>query len=291
MIDFQLKKYLDGPQGKMLLEVQAQISPGTFLCLYGESGAGKSSILRMLAGLMSPQEGYIYMHKTCLFASEKQINLRPQLRQIGFLFQEYALFPNMSVRQNMTYALKKGQNKQIIEDLIEITALGDLQHRRPGTLSGGQQQRAALARTLVQQPSLLLLDEPLSALDRSMRNTIQDYLLDLHRKYELTTILVSHDVGEIIKLADQVLVLEKGKISKLATPLEVFTHRQISGKFQFTGELLEISQEDVIYVLSILIGRHLVKVVADKSEVEQLTVGDRVLLASKAFNPVIKKLE
>ena len=290
MIDFQLQRTLESSDGEMLLDVSVQIPQGTFMALFGNSGAGKTSILRMLAGLMQSDRGWLEVNGKRWLDTSKAINLPTQKRSIGYVFQDYALFPNMTVKENITYALPKVQSTNIIDELIDITELDKLQNRKPQTLSGGQQQRVALARALVRQPEILLLDEPLSALDISMRSKLQDYILKVHRQFDLTTILVSHDVSEVFKLCDQVMILEKGKIIQEGTPLEIFSNRKISGKFQFTGEIVHIQEEGVIYVVSVLIGNHLVKVVADTSEVEEFSIGDKVLVASKAFNPLIQKI-
>ena len=168
--------------------------------------------------------------------------------------------------------------------------LSELENRTPDTLSGGQKQRVALARALVQEPDLLLLDEPLAALDSQMSNKLQDHMLKAHKNYGLTTILVSHDLGEIVKLTDRVVVMENGRISKMGTPQEIFMNRQISGKFQFTGTVLSVEKQDVIYVVTVLIYNSIIKVVADASEIADLRNGDTVVVASKAFNPVIYKI-
>ena len=165
-----------------------------------------------------------------------------------------------------------------------------MQDRKPTSLSGGQQQRVALARALVRKPQILLLDEPLSAIDHEMRSKLQDYILLVHKKYQLTTIMISHDMGEIIKMSDTLYVLKNGMIEKQGPPLSVFTHKNISGKFQFTGEIIKIEKEDVIYVLTILIANTVVKTVMMPSEIHQFSIGDTVLVASKAFNPLIQKM-
>ncbi len=290
MIGLSLYKMLYTAQGDMPLDIELNITPGKFITLYGESGAGKTSTLRMLAGLLTPDQGKIVINEQVWLDIKKKINLSPQKRKIGFVFQEYALFPNMTVRKNLEYALEKNQDNQIIEELIEIIELGDLQHRKPETLSGGQQQRVALARALVQRPNILLLDEPLSALDTKMRIKLQEYILRVHKQYNLTTILVSHDIGEILKLSDKVHVLEDGKIVRSGTPSEIFTSHQMSAKFRFTGEVVSIQQEEVVYVVTVLIGANVVKVIAQKSEITDLTIGDKVIVASKAFNPMIQKI-
>ena len=290
MIRFSLHKKLKASTGDMQLDVECHIDQGKLVTLFGESGAGKTSILRMLAGLLIPEKGTIEVNNSVWLDTQKGINLKPQQRKTGYVFQDYALFPNMTVKENLEYALDKNQDIGIVKELIEIIELTDLQDRKPETLSGGQKQRIALARALVRQPQILMLDEPLSALDRAMRTKLQDYILHVHRKYNLTTILVSHEMSEIFKLSDQMLVLENGTITGQGTPMDIFTNRHISGKFQFTGEILHIEKEDIIYIISVLIGNNLVKVVADQSEAQQFSIGEKVLVASKAFNPMIEKI-
>lgn len=290
MIEIQIKKELSASSGTIDLSVDLKIEKGQFIAIHGPSGAGKTSILRMLSGLMHPDSGSIQVNNNTWLDTSKKINIAPQNRSIGMVFQEYALFPNMTVKQNLEYALEKGQDKNSVTELIDLTELGDLQNKKPATLSGGQKQRVALARALVRQPSILLLDEPLSALDREMRSKLQDYILQMHQKYQLTTILISHDAGEVIKMADKVFVLESGKITRTGSPEEIFTSRQLSGKFQFTGEVLSIEKADIIYIVHLLIGNQTVQVIAQEKEVRELQKGDLVLVASKAFNPVLKKL-
>lgn len=290
MIALSIQKKLSAPSGEMNLDVQCKIEQGQLVTLYGKSGAGKTSTLRILAGLLEADSGKINVHNETWLDSQNGISLTPQQRKVGFVFQDYALFPNMTVKENLKFALQKNQSQQIISELIELIELGQLQHRKPTTLSGGQQQRVALARALVQKPQLLLLDEPLSALDLEMRNKLQQYLLQVHNEYGLTTILISHDVSEILKLSNEILVIDNGKIIQQGSPIEVFTKKEVSGKFQFTGEIVGMEKQDFIYILAILIGKDLVKVVADEGEAKLLNIGDKVLVASKAFNPIIKKI-
>jgi molybdate transport system ATP-binding protein len=287
----QLKKEMIGANGKFKIDTDFEIKEGAFVTLYGESGAGKTSLLRMLAGFLQPESGVIEITDEVWYSSEKRINQKPQNRKVGFVFQDYALFPNMTVKQNLDYALPNGEDKSIIAELIEVIELSELQDRKPDTLSGGQKQRVALARALVRKPKLLLLDEPFSALDKKMRVSLQDYILSMHRKFTLTTILVSHDAGEIFKLSDEVLLLKNGKIIQRSTPARFYSSQEVSGKFKFTGEVISIEKSDVIFIVTIIIGNNLVKIVADQSEVTDLSIGDEVLVASKAFNPVIQKVK
>ena len=290
MIRINIIRKLDGPNGPMTLEVDQQIDAGEFVTIYGKSGAGKTSLLRILAGLMTPDQGVIKVMEEAWLDTQSKYCLKPGKRQVGMVFQDFALFPNMSVKKNLLYALKDDKDHHLVDELMQVVELKNLENRKPTSLSGGQQQRVALARALVGRPRLLLLDEPLSALDRNLRNKLQDYILEVHKKYKLTTFLVSHEVGEIFKLSDKVILLENGKVSRYQTPIEMFSHQHLSGKFQFTGEIIKIVQEDVIFVVTVLIDNHLVKIIVDRKTANQLHPGDQVLVASKAFNPVIKKI-
>ncbi|UII31476.1 ATP-binding cassette domain-containing protein [Fulvivirga ulvae] len=290
MISFSIHKRLHAATGTMDLYVEMGINQGEFVTLYGASGAGKTSILRILAGLMKPDKGSILVKKQAWYDSSHSIWKTPQQRKVGYVFQDYALFPHMSVRQNLEYALYRGQSKDIITRLLSIMELEALAERKPDTLSGGQKQRVALARALVSQPEILLLDEPLSALDHKMRLKLQDYILQVHREFALTTILVSHDPGEVIRLSDMVYELHQGRIINTSKPGVFFSQGRTSAKFSFVGEIVSIQKEDVIYVVSILIGNDIVKVVADPSEIDQWSTGDKVSVGSKAFNPIIRKV-
>lgn len=290
MIHLDIQKRLQSTGGDMNLHIKCDIERGQFITLYGESGAGKTSTLRMLAGLMTPDAGQILVNQKPWYDGAKQLNLKPQLRNIGFVFQDYALFPNMTVKENLAFAAGQ-QNDATLSQLIDIIDLGELQHRKPETLSGGQQQRVALARAVIQQPDILLLDEPLSALDLSNRLKLQDYLLKIHNEFKLTTVLISHDIAEIIKLSNRVLVLENGRIAKSGTPERIFINTEISGKFKFTGEVLQIQKEDIVYVITVLIQNNIVKVIGQESKVRDLKIGDKVMVASKAFNPLIYKIQ
>ena len=290
MIILQLKKTLDAMDGKMELDVSLHIKENSLTTIFGESGAGKTSILRMISGLMDPDSGRIEVNGRTWYNSAKGTNLRIQDRKIGYVFQDYALFPNMTVRENLSYALKKKQDRGIVSELLEIIELDNLKNRKSGTLSGGQKQRVSLARALVGKPDILLLDEPLSALDEGIRSKLQDYILRVHEKYRLTTILVSHDLPEIFKLSDKIFLLKNGKIERSGAPSEVFLSKNISGKYRFTGTIIEKTRNDVIYVIGVLVGNNLIKVIATEDEANTLKIGDKVMVVSKAFNPLIMKL-
>jgi molybdate transport system ATP-binding protein len=291
MIKLKLNKILQATFGQMELDVSFHIKKNSLTTIYGESGAGKTSILRMISGLMDPDDGLIVINDKTWYEASKGINLPAQKRKTGYVFQDYALFPNMTVKENLLYALDRGQDNRIISELLDIIELKSLENRHADTLSGGQKQRVSLARALVRQPEILLLDEPLSALDESIRSKLQDFILKVHEKYNLTTILVSHDLPEIFKLSDQILFLNKGKIERSGPPSDIFLSKKISGKYRFTGTIIEKSKNDVVYVMGVLVGNNLVKVIATEEEASNLDLGDRVMVVSKAFNPLIMKLK
>ncbi|MGE5649399.1 ABC transporter ATP-binding protein [Noviherbaspirillum sp. UKPF54] len=288
MIEIALNKALRHTGGQLQLEIHAGIDTGSFVALSGPSGAGKTSLLRMLAGLSAPDAGRIVFDDTTWFDSERCLNVPPQRRSIGYVFQDYALFPNLTVRQNVAYAIGQG-DKIWIDELLELTALTDLQHRLPDTLSGGQKQRVALARALARKPRLLLLDEPLSALDTALRVQMQDDLARLHQRFGLTTLLVSHDIGEVFKLSHRVLRMESGRIVQAGSPAEVFLQKRLSGKLNLHAQVLAIQHEEVVHIVSLLIGQEIVEVIASDDEVAGLRPGDCVAIASKAISSLLFK--
>ena len=184
--------------------------------LLGASGSGKSMTLKCIAGIERPDEGKIVLGDVTLFDSAKGINLPPQKRKIGYLFQNYALFPNMNVRQNILCGIHDQKDKKIKEqallDIIEMTKLQGLEKHRPHQLSGGQQQRVALARILIGRPNLLMLDEPFSALDSQLRNHLQIEMRNLLKNFGKSALLVTHDRTEAYRLCQQIALVAKGKI-------------------------------------------------------------------------------
>ncbi|MBD3796395.1 MAG: ATP-binding cassette domain-containing protein, partial [Campylobacterales bacterium] len=244
--------------------------------------SGKTTLLRTLAGLENAN-GTIRLENS--FWLNEKMSLAPQKREIGFLFQDYALFENMTVMENLLFVQK---DKTLAQHLLEATELTELKHRLPNQLSGGQKQRVALARALMRKPKILLLDEPLSALDPDMRTKLQNEILTLHKEFNITTFMVSHDPSEIYRLASRVIVLDQGKIINDATPKEVFLKTTGSAKFSFDGELLEIIKIDVINIAIVSIGQQLVEVVVSDEEIKNLKIGQAVNLSTKAFNPILR---
>ena len=286
MIRLNLKKTLLGSLGKFVLKIDFTIQENEFIAIYGKSGSGKTTILRMIAGLEKPEEGFITFKDIVYFDSKKKIHLPPQKRNVGFVFQNYALFPNMTVLENLEYAAENHRKNQI-EELLELLDLYQLKDRYPNALSGGQQQRVALARALVRNPKILLLDEPLSALDPFTRTRLQEEIKKIHKYYQLTTILVSHDKPEVFKLSDRVLILEDGKICNVGKPHEVFLNRRTSGKYSFIGTIIDIKTVDIIQIITIETKGDIIEVVSSENN---FSVGEQVLVSSKAFSPMIIKI-
>lgn len=184
--------------------------------LFGVSGAGKSSVIEMLAGLMRPDQGHIRLGDDTLYDHARSINIPPHRRGVGYVFQDHRLFPHLSVHANLRYGERFASGRRPVADfdtIIGLLGLEPLLERRPGRLSGGEKQRVAIGRALLARPRLLLMDEPLSALDAASRADILPYLERLHRQLELPVIYVSHALDEVTRLADTLLLIEAGKIT------------------------------------------------------------------------------
>lgn len=265
------------------IDIKFQVKLKSFVAISGKSGAGKSTLLRMIAGL---QQSYGYIKVGDTIYQDDKYNLCVQKRNIGYVFQNYALFPNMSVLQNLLFINKNMQKAMRLLDICEIL---HLKNENIAHLSGGQKQRVALCRAFMRQIDILLLDEPLSALDENLRAKLQQQILQLHKEFNTTTFMVSHDTSEIYKLADDVILLENGKVKKQASPTHMFLHTKGSQKFSFEGEILELRKVDVIIVATIVIAKQIVQIVLSEDEACGLKVGDFVTVSTKAFNPSISK--
>ncbi len=290
LIHINVEKMMLTANGKLKLAIHTTIKTGELVALFGQSGAGKTTLLRMLAGLVAPDRGIIQFGSDVWFDSSKRINLPPQKRNISLMFQDYALFPNMTVEENIRFAQPVNDEK-VIRELLTIFGLSELRSRKPNGLSGGQKQRVALARSLARKPQLLLLDEPLSALDTDMRTTLQDEILRAHELLGATTILVSHDLNEVFRIATHVIAIQNGVIERIGTPEEVFSNSSISGKVQITGQIARIQKQDTVNIVTVISGgNQITKVIAFDSDLEELKLGDSVIVFTKAFNPIISKL-
>ena len=287
MILINITKRLDTAEGPMEAAFELSINDGEFLTIFGPSGAGKTTLLRCIAGLETPESGIIEVEGETWFNADKKINLPPQKRSVGFVFQDYALFPTMNVRQNLLFAAKTAEQKKGVDELIELVELSNLADRLPSTLSGGQKQRVALARALVRRPKILLLDEPLSALDPAMRQKLQNELALIHERLGVSTLLVSHDIAETVKLSDRLASVHAGRIERICPPMEFFSSQTLSGKLQLVGEVLKIEEDSPACVVTLLVGSSIVRTVTATQEASRLKIGEHAIISTKAFNPIL----
>jgi iron(III) transport system ATP-binding protein len=209
--------------------VSLAVQDKEFFSLLGPSGCGKSTVLRCVAGLEEPTEGEIYIGQTRVNAAADGINVPTELRPIGMVFQNYAVWPHMTVHDNVAYPLKlKKLSKEIIEGKLEAAlhtvGLGRLADRYPSQLSGGEQQRVALARALIKEPEVLLLDEPLSNLDAKLREQMRFELKDLQRRTGIPILYVTHDQAEALAMSDRLAVMNAGRIIQIGTPTDIYGH-------------------------------------------------------------------
>ena len=202
------------------LDLKFETSGGGVFAILGASGSGKSMALKCIAGIEKPDSGYIEVDGKVFYDSKKHINIKPQKRNVGFLFQNYALFPNMTVEENIKAGIRnKGIN---IEDIMKKFFIYDIKNKKPREISGGEQQRTALARIFVSSPNILLLDEPLSALDYHIKLELEKFILSSIKEFNGTTLFVSHNREEVYKMADNIGILNRGKFEVIDSKHNIF---------------------------------------------------------------------
>jgi putrescine transport system ATP-binding protein len=217
---------------RLSLEIRA----GEFFALLGPSGCGKTTLLRMLAGFETPDEGRILLDGTDIAQA------LPHQRPVNMMFQNYALFPHLSVRDNIAFGLKRAGMPAVeiatrVAEMVELVKLGGLEMRKPDQLSGGQKQRVALARSLARRPQVLLLDEPLAALDKKLRESTQLELMELQRRLGMTFVIVTHDQEEAMTVADRIGVMDAGRLEQVATPRELYEAPASRWIAEFVGDV------------------------------------------------------
>ncbi len=232
----------------VLNNINLTINDSEFITILGPSGCGKSTILRLITGLEKPDAGNIII-------DGKVVNHKvPKERQIGMVFQQYALFPNLNVLENIAFGLRvqkltETELRKRVYDMISLVGLEDKVNQYPAQLSGGQQQRVALARSLVVRPKVLLLDEPLSALDAQIRKNLQIQLRDIQQQLNTTMVLVTHDQEEAMNVSDRIVVMNQGRIEQIGTPTEIYTHPQSTFIANFIGNYNVLSKDQLSIVL------------------------------------------
>ena len=225
-----------------------EIAPGEFFAMLGPSGSGKTTCLRLIAGFEQPTAGRIE-----IFGDAVE-GVPPYRRNVNTVFQDYALFPHMNVRDNVAFSLMlrrvpRGERNKAAEDALAMVRLSGYGDRRPGQLSGGQRQRVALARAIVNKPKVLLLDEPLGALDLKLRESMQEELKVLQRTLGITFIFVTHDQGEALSMADRVAVFNEGKVQQIGTPEEIYRRPRSRFVADFVGSSNVLSPDFVYWIL------------------------------------------
>ncbi len=289
MIDINLSKKLLGSGGEFNFECNVKNDKNELISIFGPSGSGKSTLLKMIAGLENADSGYIKIGGETWFDKEGGIDLRPQKRKVGFVFQEFTLFPNMSVIENITFAQSE-KNLKKAKELLELTELTELMSSYPVTLSGGQKQRVAIARAIAREPEILLLDEPFSALDTTVKRKLHEEILRLKSALNMPILFVSHDKEEVFRLSDKVATVKEGKVSSILPPEEAFFDNKFSGKFSFLGTVISVKKIDIAYMAYLSVGGQIVQVLLSQSDAEALKAGDEVRVSAKAFNPIIQKV-
>ena len=220
---------------EVLKSLSLDIAAGEFITLLGESGSGKTTLLRMIAGFEQPTSGEIWM-------SGDRLDIQPaHKRRVNTVFQQYALFPHLSVRDNVAYGLRVKNTPKLeiggrVDQALKLVKMGEFADAKPTRLSGGQQQRVALARALINRPQLLLLDEPLSALDANLRKEMQSELKSLQREVGITFLFVTHDQEEAMALSDRIALLRNGALEQVAAPREIYSHPATAYTAQFIGQ-------------------------------------------------------
>ena len=237
-------------------DISFSLQQGEFVTLLGPSGCGKSTLLRSLAGLIDVDDGNIFV------GGENITRTAPQRRGIGMVFQSYALFPNMSVEQNVAFGLKLQKLPQAdiarkVTEVIKLVALTGKESRYPHELSGGQRQRVALARALVVEPRILLLDEPLSALDARIRKSLREQIRDIQQRLQLTTVFVTHDQEEALTLSDRIFVMDQGHIVQEGTAEQIYTHPKTEFVARFMGSYNLLNPGEARQLLGLEVNGHL----------------------------------
>lgn len=278
-----IKKFDDN---KVLNGINIQIEEGEFITLLGSSGCGKTTTLRIIAGLETPDSGSVLLH------GQDITEFEPNKRDVNTIFQNYALFPHMDVEANIGYGLKirkykKDDIKKRVKEALSLVQLEGFEKRKPNELSGGQRQRVAIARAIVNNPKILLLDEPLGALDLQLRRQMQIELKRLQKKLGITFVYITHDQEEAINMSSRIVVMRDGEFEQIGTPDEIYYHPKTSFVAKFVGDaniirakVADITEEK----LNVQIGEELIPILHNKNEYQ---IGQEITLAIRREHVLI----
>ena len=225
-------------QGNFSLSVFFEGAESGVTALFGPSGAGKTSVVNMVAGLMRPDAGRIAINGQCLFDSAQGINLPPEKRRIGYVFQDGRLLPHLSVKANLVYGMRRTPpDKRFVKlaQVVDLLGIGHLLRRRPAKLSGGEKQRVAIGRALLTSPSLLLMDEPLASLDAARKSEVLPFIMRLGKEFAIPVLYVSHALDEIISLATHLVMLENGRVLASGEPSDLLSRPNLQSQFVQAG--------------------------------------------------------
>ena len=225
---------------EVISDLSLEMEDGKFTTLLGSSGCGKTTLLRMIAGLETPNSGEILFDETPVFSKEKGINVPPEKRNLSFVFQDFALWPHMTVFEDVAFGLRARKQKEglkeRVQEALDAVKLSDLAGRYPHELSGGQQQRVSFARAIIVKPQCILFDEPLSALDAQLRETMRLEIKQMTSKLNMTSVFVTHDQSEAMSMSDCIVVMNGGKIEQCGTPQEIYEHPATKFVADFVGK-------------------------------------------------------
>ena len=276
MLELKINKELQLPESQSNLDVEMEFHPGKVTGIIGDSGAGKTTILRLLAGLSDPDTGTIINDGITWFDSANKTNLKPQKRQLGFVFQDHQLFPNMSVFENLKFANSNRENLVVtMDNYLAKFGLSEFKNNRPNSLSVGQKKRVAIIGAMMANPKLLLLDEPLAALDEKLGRIIQDEILNYTQKNRCITVLVTHELSEIFYMTDYLYSIQRGKIISQGSPSKVFNSDASKASVSLVGVVIENGENDKKGWLKIIVNNQLLEVV---NTTEKFEIGDKIFV-------------
>lgn len=285
MLEVNISKSLHTESGYNRLNIEFTAN-NKVLAISGKSGSGKTTLLRMLAGITTPDDGYIKLSGKTWFDKRQSYVLPVQKRNVGFVFQDYALFPHLTVYGNIAFS---GCSKKRVESLLSLFNLSNLAKRLPARLSGGQRQRVAIARALASSPSLLLLDEPLSALDNDAKTRFREEFSSILEEVGVMAILVSHDTTDITGLASRVIEIGEGHILKDGSPLEIYKQGGNIVEMRFTGEVLDIQSMGTLSRVLLQTEESIIESKLNAFEVQNLSIGSCVCVDMSVVKSSVKK--